>query len=144
MDQRGVSTTLGFVLSLAITTVLISGILVSAGGFVEDERERVLRSELTVVGNQLAAHIEGGDRLVSTPGSEHAVVRASVPDRVAGNQYLIAVNESGSDQLVLSTDNPEVTVTVTVVTEMPVAASTLDGGELRISYDGTTLEVRDD
>ena len=51
-DDRAVSTTLGYVLSLAIASILISGLMLATAGFVEGQREQVIRSELEVVGDR--------------------------------------------------------------------------------------------
>ena len=142
-DDRGVSTALGYVLTLAITTVLVSGLLIAVGGFVSDQNERVTRSELDVVGQRLAADVEAADRLVeagSGDGGSNAtvVVRSRLPETVAGRTYRVAINES---RLVLSARDPDVSVTVRVVTDTPVANTTLGGGPVRIAFDGGRLEV---
>ncbi|RLM31390.1 hypothetical protein DVK01_21550, partial [Haloarcula sp. Atlit-120R] len=62
---RGVSTALSYVLTLTITVVLVSGLMVAAGGFVSDEHARVTETELDVMGNRLAAGIESVDRVAS-------------------------------------------------------------------------------
>ena len=145
-DDRGVSTTLGYVLTLAITTVLVSGLLIAVGGFVSGQNERVTRSELDVVGQRLATDVEAADRLVeagSADGGSNAtvVVRSRLPERVAGRTYRVAVNESGRGRLVLSASDPDVSVEVSVVTDVAVANATLGGGPVRIAFDGGKLEV---
>ena len=68
-DDRAVSATLGYVLVIGITTILISGLFLAAGGFVENQHERAIRAELEVVGNRLAADIAAVDRLALAAGS---------------------------------------------------------------------------
>ncbi|MFK5602911.1 DUF7266 family protein [Haloferax volcanii] len=132
--DRGVSTALGYVLTLTITVVLISGLMVAAGGFVSDERERVTETELDVVGNRLAAGIESVDRIGAAPGESRVEARVRLPPRVAGTTYTIEVLPA-SNELVLTSTDPEVTVRVSVETETSLAASRVDGGDVTITYD---------
>ncbi|WP_042666672.1 hypothetical protein [Haloferax sp. ATB1] len=140
--DRAVSTALGYVLTLTITVVLISGLLVAAGGFVSDERERVTETELDVIGNRLVAGIESVDRIGAAPGESRVEATVRLPPRVAGTTYTIEVL-SASNELVLTSTDPEVAVRVPVKTETSLAASRLDGGDVTITYDSAsgTLEV---
>lgn len=145
-DDRGVSTTLGYVLTLTITAILISGLLVAVGSFVAGQNERVTESELEVVGQRLATDIEAADRLAeagngSAESNPTVVVRSRLPERVAGRPYRVAVNESGTDRLVLSAEDPDVSVEVRVVTDYPVSNAALGSGPVRVAFDGAKLEV---
>ena len=140
--DRAVSTTLGYVLTLTITVILVSGLMVAVGSFVAGQNERVTESELEVVGQRLATDIEAADRLAEAAESTPTVVvRSRLPRTVAGRTYRIAVNETGTDRLVLSTADPDVSVVVRVVTDYPVSSASLGGGTVRITFDGTDLEV---
>lgn len=142
MTDRAVSVTVNYVLTLAITALLLSGLLVAAGGLVESQSERAIRSELDVLGQHLAADIESADRLATVAEGESAEVRieTSLPARVAGRSYRIAVGES---ELTLRTTDPEVSVTVPFRTTNEVEERTIRGGDLRIEWsdDSGTLEV---
>ncbi len=141
-SDRGVSTTLGYVLTLTITVILVSGLMVAVGSFVTGQNERVTESELEVVGQRLASEVEAADRLAEAGGpGATVVVRSRLPENVAGRPYRVAVNRTGTDALVLSTEDPDVSVTVHVVTDHPVADTTLGGGTVRVTFDGGELEV---
>ena len=140
--DRGVSSTLGYVLTLSISVILISGLLFSVGTFVTGQNERVTESELAVLGQRLAADIEAADRLAeAADGDARVVVTSRLPRRVAGRPYRVAINESGADELVLSTIDPDVSVTVRVVTDYSLANATVGGGTVDVAFDGTRLEV---
>ena len=140
--DRGVSTTLGYVLTLTITVVLVSGLMVAVGSFVTGQNERVTESELEVTGQRLATDLEAADDLVEAAGSDPVVVvRSRLPETVAGRPYRVAINESGNDRLVLWTENPDVSVTVRAVTDYPLANATLGGGPVRVAFDAGELEV---
>ncbi|WP_372911876.1 hypothetical protein [Salinigranum sp.] len=135
-DDRAVSTALGYVLSLGIASLLISGLMIAAGGFVETEREQVVRSELEVVGQTLVADLEGADRLASTIDGTVSV-RSSLPRRVGSATYsLTLIDEGGGVTTVtLAAPSVDVSVDIRLVTNTPVAEATLEGGELVVVYD---------
>lgn len=151
MSTRAVSTTLGYVLTLSITTILISGLMVGAGSYVSAEHERVTETELEVVGQRLAANIEAVDRTVSSSDDETTSAvssRLELPNRVAGTTYRISVEPGPSPQpyeneLVLRSVDPEVTVRVTLQTETALDGGSVDAGNVVVSYDAADddLEV---
>lgn len=148
-DERGVSTALGYVLGLGIASLLITGVLFSAGGYVESEREQVVRAELEVVGESLAADIEGADRLAASTRQSRVEVASPLPERVGESSYLLELTDSGTagdfEETTLTLVSPavDVSVTVQVVTRTDlVTPTTVDGGEVVVVYDGTSLEVR--
>lgn len=141
MDSRAVSTTLGFVLTLTITTILISGIMVAAGGFVSSEHERVTETELEVIGQRLAANLEAADRVVASSGDETVTdveTRLELPNRVAGTTYRITVEPN---ELVLQSVDPEVTVRIHVETATDLKPGSVDAGDVTVTYDAATDEL---
>lgn len=130
---------------LTIVTVLTTGLFVSTTGFVEDQREGAVRSELEVVGNRFAADLTTADRLALTEGGAKRVeVTSDLPDRVAGTAYEIEIVDRGDGlyELVLRTRDRDVSVRVLVRTRTPIRTGTVDGGDVRITYDGSgPLEV---
>ncbi|SEK58599.1 DUF7266 family protein [Haloferax larsenii] len=149
MTTRGVSTTLGFVLTLTITAILVSGLMVAAGGFVSGERERITEAELEVIGQRLAANLEATDRVVAGSDDQTTVrisSRLELPPRVAGTTYRVTVepDASGESELVLESSDPRITVRVPFVNRTRLAGSSVDGGDVVVDYDGTQLEVTDE
>lgn len=141
MTDRGVSATLNYVLSLAITTLLISGLLMATGNIIDDRRDSVVRSELRVVGEQAASNLMTADRLAQT-NADTVVVEAPGPDRVGGVGYQIRLNGT-SREVVLETSDPAITVTIPFRNETRVASSSANGGDVEIFLNGAgELEVR--
>lgn len=141
MTDRGVSVTLNYVLSLAIATLLISGLLFAAGNVVGDRRESVVRAEMQVVGERISSGLAMADRLART-GSNTVVVEVSAPRRIAGEDYSIEVNAT-SREVVLRTADPTVVVRVPVRNETAIAASEANGGRVEVVLSaGGELEVR--
>ncbi|MFC6793890.1 hypothetical protein ACFQFH_05450 [Halobaculum halobium] len=129
-------------LTLGITALLISGLLVAAGGAVEQQREDTTREALEVVGQQLSSRLMAADRLVGAGGSEVAV-RGSYPETVAGTTYSVAVRSGSPTTIELTATGTRVSVTVAAATRTPVADATVSGGDVTVVYAGGQLEVRE-
>jgi len=143
--SRGVSTALGYVLNLGVATLLVTVLLLSAGTLVEDQRQRAAETELEVVGERVSADLAAADRLARANDPTTVRVEADVPRRVAGSPYDVAVNESGSGELVLVAEQADADVTVPFDSTTAVAASTVGSGDLAVVYHpgNDTLEVTD-
>jgi len=151
-DDRAVSTAIGYTLTLGIMTLLITGLLAAGGGFVENQRERTVRAELQVIGQQIAADLDAADRLVRANGTDATVeIHRQYPERVTGASYALEVVGSSDDRcefdrcLKLSTDDPEVVATVRIGTVTEVELGSISGGGIVIEYDaGSETLVVDD
>ena len=146
--DRGVSPVFAYVLTLGISTLLISGLLIAAGGFVDTQREATSRSELRVIGQQVSADIAAADRLQRTDGATEVSISRTLPERVVGSQYSLSVRTDANGPtelyLELTTVQPSVTVDVGVTNETDVRASTISGGEMVVEYDSGNLEVKNE
>ena len=146
MADRGVSSVLGYALALAIVTILISGIFAGMGTVVENQRETAIRSELTVIGNRIAADISAVDRLVlATSSTADVRIATTLPRTVAGKAYSINVSDGGPPshryRIDLSSSDPDITETVFVRSNTTVRDVQLQGGDVEVVFDGTTVEV---
>jgi hypothetical protein len=145
VDRRGSSTTLGYVLSLGIAAILISGLIVAGGGLMESQRDQSARTELQVVGQTLAEEVASAGRLADCPSCELRL-RVDLPTRIAGGAYLIEVTDAagtGIYRVVLNTSVTDVTASVRFRSRLPVDETSVAGGPVVIVYDSGTLEVRD-
>lgn len=143
MNERAVSSTLSYVLALSIAAILVGGLLTAGGGFVTSQRDVVIREEMSVVGQQLAADIEQADRMVNaSSGTTVVYVNRSAPDTVARSQYDIRLDADES-QLILNSTNPEQTVRINVSTQTDLRDSTANGGAITVTYDSGALVVND-
>lgn len=139
--DRAVSVTVGYVMTLAVSTLLLSGLFIAGGSFVETERERAAQGELTVIGERIAADLGTVDRLAASASSrEELTINRSLtlPDRVSGTGYRIRIEATNSAGTVaLESDRTDATVEVPFRTSrnLSVRNATLNGGELRIWWD---------
>ncbi|MXR20388.1 DUF7266 family protein [Halobacterium bonnevillei] len=144
-DDRGVSTTLGYVLNLGVAAILVTTLLLAAGTMVDDQRDRAVDTELRVVSERVAADLAAADRLAraSDGGTVRYQIRA--PRTVTGTTYDVRVNESGTDTVVLVGDRSGVSVSVEFHADLRVNATTEGSGDLVVVYDSDTgtLEVED-
>lgn len=142
MTDRAVSSTLGYVLTLAIAALLVGGLLTAGGNFVTTQRDVVVEEELTVVGQQLSANVEQADRLVVASSGADPVVQLNqtFPRNVARSQY-VARLDADRDQLILTSTDPEQTVRINVTTRTDLRDSTAAGGEVTVRYDNATDQL---
>lgn len=142
MTDRGISVTVSYALSLAVATVLVSALMMTAGGLIENRQQEVYRNELQVVGNGIAADIMAVDRL-ATAGADDAELVVSTPRRVGGTSYEIEIRTDGGEAtLHLETRQPVVVVTLPLQNTTDVETGTFTGGSLRVQYtDGGMIEV---
>ena len=137
-DDRAVSISVGYVLNLAIATVLFSALLIGGSGLVESQTRIVTSDELSVTGQQLAAELSAADRLVEAGENDPAELslRTELPDRTAAGGYTIDIeHDDGEGTIELRSTNPEVVVEVSFRSETDVLDTTVNGGSAEIEYD---------
>lgn len=148
-SERAVSVTVNYVIALSLTAILVSGMLVAGGSFLEDRRESVTRGEFDVLGEQLAAGISQVDTLAAT-GAEDLRVAVHLPDTAAGSSYLVRVtevsppgDEPGEYVLTFVSPATDLTRNVTVRTVTPLAETEVGGGTVVVVLrdDGAGTEL---
>lgn len=133
--RRGLSTALGYVLTLSITVILVSGLFIAGGNFVQDQREEVIRTELDIVGEQVATQINTADRLnQSGMGNTTVRLKQRFPPNVVGSAYRINLEADGP-RLRLETQQPNIEVTIQLTNTTTLADSSASGGQVIIRYD---------
>jgi len=140
--DRAVSVTVGYVMTLAVSTLLLSGLFVAGGSFVETERERAAQGELTVVGERIAADLRTVDRVASSasPPRENLTVDRplTLPDRVSGTGYRVRIEATDSaGTITLESGQTDAIVEVPFRTNEDIAVrnATVNGGDLLIRWD---------
>ena len=145
-DQRAVASTLSYILTLSITTILLVSVLAGAGSVVDGQQDRALESGLVVQGERLAADLMTVDRLSRTGTVERVEVRTDLPMRVAGEGYRIEITEDGEGNDIIELNGGTIEVAVDFTVERGIVAERLTGGAITIEFDaGTgTIEVGND
>ncbi|GAB7093383.1 hypothetical protein JCM30237_05350 [Halolamina litorea] len=139
-DDRGVSVTLGYVLTLSITAVIVAGLLAAGGSLIEDQRRMVAADELSVTGQQLAVGFGEADRLAGTTDDGTVRVNVDLPSGDNSDYTLRVVNhptaagQPARATVVASADGLEVSRNVSFRTAAPVANRTVPAGPVTITY----------
>lgn len=138
-DDRGVSFTVSYALTVAIATLLVAGVVASAGFVLQEQREEVVREELRVIGNDVSSVVMATDRLAMAGNSSNATVRRSLPARAINQPYTmrLAATSDGA-VLTLRTDSPAVTVRVPLRNRTAIANESVTGGPVRVVYRSST------
>lgn len=135
--------TVSYILGLSIAFLLVIGLFLTAGDFVTDQRETSIHTEMEVLGEQIANDITLADRMAqTTTKNETVVVRRSLPRRVSGTGYTIAVEGGNDPYLLLTSDDPEIEVRAAFANQTEVEMTRLNGGSIQVNYtDSGTIEV---
>lgn len=138
-ESRAVSVTINYILTLAISAVLVTGLLIAGGTFVEDSRERVIESELEVIGIHLASNVEQVDRMVNASESgqpDAAWVNETFQRQVTGSVYLVELDDGNPSHLVLNASDVDVSVRVNVTVQTDIDDdAVVTGGSISVYYD---------
>ena len=146
MNSRSMSMTLNYVLVLSISAVLITGIIIAGGTFVENQRKQVIEGELRIIGNHLAGNLEQVDRYVRAGSgtTSDAYINQTFGTDATGSTYGVQLDErSETTQVVLNSTSPDVSVRVnaSVQTDVNIADSYADGGTISVAYDEGSDEL---
>jgi hypothetical protein len=147
-DDRSVSFVVNYVLVIAITAVLITGIIIAGGSFVEDQREQVIAGEMRIIGNHVAGNLEQVDRYVRAGPTSEAYINQSFGTDVTGSTWSVELDERGdTSQVVVNSTRPEVSVRVNATTQISVDDdSYADSGKISVVYEpppsGPVLVIR--
>jgi hypothetical protein len=98
-DDRAVSIAVTHALTLAITTLLISGLLIGAGNVLSAQEKRVAQSQFDEIGGDLIAQLNSLDRLNETGDNVTVVVEPQYPNRVAGQTWNIRLIDNSSSEV---------------------------------------------
>ena len=135
VDDRGVSATVTHALALAITAILISGLLLSANAVLADQRENAAREQLHTIGNRIASDLSRASALAQDGGN--VTINSRQPGSVAGRNYQVEFltgNDCSTDLfdtdacLRLSLQSGQPTVMVPVRNESDVTLDIQAGG----------------
>ncbi len=156
MNDRAVSTAVGHVLAIGITTLLISGLLMAGGDFLASEQELSMEESLRVEGAELAAEITVVDTTVQETGTEGTVQNVTVvvghPKQIVGSSYTIELSPSGDCigatntsisclELSSSTGRATIRKTVPFRNTTNVQQSSASGGPIEIRANNSSIWI---
>lgn len=146
-DERAVSVTVTHALTLAITAILVTGLLTGAATMLDRQQQTAVRMQLEDIGGDVVGQLNAVDRL-NDAGAADASLRVTFPNRVSGTPYRVELDRTGTTAtgyrgvLRLESDDPNVRVTVPVHTETRLRDTTVTGNQLAVQLcDGPTPEL---
>lgn len=142
MADRAVSVTVSYVITLAITAVLISGLILAAGSLVDGMKGQTSRDGYEVVGNRMVSGLQTADRMAQTGGST-VEVSVDLPGLVAGTQYNVVVNNSSNPPTVrIQSSDARADVVLPVANETALRSGEVPGGPVQVVLEDGKLEVQ--
>ncbi|WP_435360353.1 DUF7266 family protein [Haloarchaeobius sp. DFWS5] len=157
-DDRAVSIAVTHVLTVGITTILVAGLLIGAGGLLDEEKSDAARDEMRTIGNRIAADIASVDHAAQNSGSSMSL-QTSHPTRIAGGGYAVRLRQESycaanfdvprevppdSACLVLEASSTNTVVVVPFDNSTAVSTSAVSGGSFYVYYDGSEITIQSD
>jgi len=146
-DRRGISVAVTHILAIGITTILLAGLLISAGSVLDRERENAARDELHTIGDRIGGEMSSVDRAGTPDADERIELETNHPSRVSGSTYTVRLRDGTvcdvnyvdhhDGCLVLSTSelNDDVVVPLEFDDGTNVVEGAANGGDVFIVYE---------
>lgn len=160
MDDRGVSIAVTHVLTIGITTILIGGLIVAAGGLLDSEQERAADREIGAVGEGIASEMVSLAVTAEEQDLDEASITTNHPRLVTGQSYTVELTDepskvdgacgidnrlgSGEYDACILLEAESVSMEVPLVLPGSVGideGATASGGDIVIEYDGSDLTI---
>jgi hypothetical protein len=130
-DERAVSVAVTHALTVAISTVLVSGLIVGAGTLLESQQQNVGEQQLEEIGSDAVSYINTFDRLNQTGEDVNVSVEPEYPERIVGSfRYTIQLNE---DSLVVRSVRLDRSVEYPIETDVEIDQSAISGADVEIN-----------
>lgn len=126
-DTRAVSVAITHALTVAISTVLVSGLIVGAGTLLESQQQNVGEQQLREIGSDAASYINTFDRLNATGDNVNVTVKPEYPERIVGSfRYTIQLT---NDSVVVRSVQLGRSVEFPIETETEISPSGISGAD---------------
>ena len=130
-DERAVSVAVTHALTVAISTVLVSGLIVGAGTLLESQQQNVGEQQLEEIGSDAVSYVNTFDRLNATGDDVNASVEPEYPERIVGSfRYTIQLNDGS---LVVRSVQLDRSVEFPIETDVAIGESGISGADAKIS-----------
>lgn len=143
-DDRGVSFNVGYVITVAITAILIVGLVTGIGNVIDRQQNRAVSHQVDVIGDQAAASVMATDRLGEVGAGTNVTVTRQLPSEVVGTPYSIRlVNASGGGLVIVEALDGQYTAEVPISTRADIHETIIAGAdsyEIVHTYDPGTEE----
>ena len=95
-NNRAVSVAVTHALTVAISTVLVSGLIIGAGTLLESQEQDISEDQIEEIGSDAVSYITTFDRMNTTGDDVTMTAAPDYPDRIVGSyQYELVLSERG-------------------------------------------------
>ncbi|HIH43738.1 MAG TPA: hypothetical protein HA257_01230 [Candidatus Methanoperedenaceae archaeon] len=127
-DESAVTITIRFILKFSVTVIALMLLLFSFQAMLQRAEETVMRSEMEVIGSDIALRISGMDMAItSTRGASGSVNvlehEFAIPNEIAGNTYYIVIRSY--NEIDLKSDEVDVETRIPFKANTAVTTSTI-------------------
>ena len=134
-DTRAVSPAVTQALTIGISTILISGLLLGGGQYIEERQENTVRTGLQDIGSGVTSDLVRLDQFPTGSLDDDISFTSEYPSRLGDQGYRIEV-ESGSPVTIHVNSTAEsISTTIRFESQSEVCDSTVDGGTIAVAYD---------
>lgn len=138
-DRRAVSSQIGYVLAIAIISILMAGLVSSTGGLVTQTTEQGTQAELQIIGDRISGQVMSADRILTgDDASSTLVLDANVPTRAGDESYILSYN---SGELILKSTERDITVSIPLETNHDVVVESSQASQWKIYSDGEKIRI---
>lgn len=137
-DDRGTSITVTYSLTVAVSSLLIMGLLLSAGGMLDRQQDDAVREQLQDLSTRVTSELFRADQLASTmTWTDNIELRTDLPITVAGTGYRVDLVAGTPSTVYLNSTSSQISVPVELDNETSICPATANGGQLTVVYDAT-------
>ncbi len=143
-NERAVSIAVSHTLTLAVTGILVTTLLIAAGGYLQSQQETAAREQLRDISADLGSLVDRLDSLSVTGEKVNASLTANYPPRVTGEPYDIALITEGAGRstnatLYMNSSAVPDSVGVKMRTDTPMEQSFTrsENPDVSLCWDGT-------
>lgn len=133
--DEAVSITTGYILNIAIATLVLSTLVIGMRGTFDNIEETTAQAQAENVGERVAAEITQADRLARVDASVSGTLTFELRDSVADSSYSVEITDRWVN---VSTATGEIYRRTYNVPSDVNGTTIEDGGETAIEYDGST------
>jgi hypothetical protein len=134
-DTRAVSPAVTQALTIGISTILISGLLLSGGQYIENRQEDTVRTGLQDIGSGVSSDLVRLDQFQTSGLDEDLLFTSAYPSELGGQGYRIEVVDGSPVTITVSSTAEDLSTTVRFESDTDVCDSTIGGGTIVVAYD---------
>lgn len=136
VDDRAVSTAVSHAITIAITSIMLTGLMVGASQMVTDQRDYVVERGLEDVSSAVVSDLMRMDQFNTTRTT--ASFSSVHPERIGGHEYTIDVDTNSKHTTVFVDSSAPVShdsVQARFNNDTDVCESSVDGGRVKVAFD---------